>query len=71
MADPNKFLYSWLRDGSEMWLAGNDWLDYQLEHLYLLAERLRTAPARRLVGGHHGVRVLRQTGRHCIHVGRN
>ena len=69
MSDPHGFLWSWLRDGSEMFLAGS-WLDVQLEHLYRLAEQLRPALDYRRVGG-HGVRVLCQTERHCIHIGRN
>ncbi len=69
MSDPHGFLWSWLRDGSEMFLSGL-WGDYQLEHLYRLAEQLRPVPAYRRVGG-YGVRVLSQTERYGIHVGCN
>ena len=54
------FLFSWLKDGEEMWLAG-PWTEAALERLYVTAERLRAGavPAIRGVGG-RGVRVLRQ-----------
>ena len=80
MPDPHTFLYSWLRDGSEMWLAGNDWLEVQLEHLYTLAEILRpgATPATRQVGGRYvsatasvPVRVHSATGQHGIPCGRS
>ena len=80
MADPHSFLYTWLKDGAEMWLAGNDWLEVELEKLYTLAEILRpgATPATRLIGGRYvsatgnvPVRVMCPTGRHCIPCGRS
>lgn len=71
MADPHSFLYTWLKDGAEMWLAG-DWTDLALDRLYGLMLRLRASaePAWCRVGG-RGVRVLRGATRHGIACGLN
>jgi hypothetical protein len=58
-------------------MAGR-WGELALDRLHDLILRLRTTPAKRLVGGRYisatgsvPVRVLRQTGRHSIACGRS
>ena len=75
MPNPNAFLWALTKEGEEMILYGH-WNEPALDRLHALILRLRTSPAKRLVGGRYiggrvPVRVLRPTGRYCISCARS
>mgnify|MGYP001575058547 FL=1 len=65
------FLWSWLKDGAEMFLCG-DWLDGQLELLYTHAERFRllSKPTLYVVCG-RSIRVADRTALQALKVNVN